>query len=114
MYIGKRFLIMLVVVITWLVAVVLPILYAKNGPYMWNGINAILFLTPVAWVVLFGLISLIQRKDDLSQRLHLEQMLRDLNQRDLDQLRQRLSDDPDMELYESIEDLLATQKRKNR
>ncbi|HEX2620422.1 MAG TPA: hypothetical protein VHL11_09750 [Phototrophicaceae bacterium] len=118
MYIGKRFLIMLSIIVVWLIAVMAPIAYiyslkpvdATNIWHMWDVVNAIFFMSPIAWLVLYFFVSQIQRNDDMNRLLRLEKMLRELKETELDQVRQRLSENPQAEAYESIEDLLAAQK----
>ncbi|MBC8170491.1 MAG: hypothetical protein H7X77_02425 [Anaerolineae bacterium] len=112
---------MLAVILVWLVTVILPLLYMNSlfayyPPHQTirDVVIAMFVVMPFAWLAIYLTIGRIQRSDDMSRLLRLEQLLRGLNDTDLDQLRQRLSDNPDTELYESIEDLLAAQKRKNR
>lgn len=123
MYIGKRLLTMLSIIFIWSLTVILPLLYINNmfayyaeAPIIQpirSVIIAILAMSPFAWAAIYIAMTRIQGEDNPARLSNLEQMLRELNQTDLDHLQQRLQEEPVPE-YESIEELLATPKRKHR
>ncbi|MBC8170490.1 MAG: hypothetical protein H7X77_02420 [Anaerolineae bacterium] len=99
-YISKRKLGMLFIILIWLVTVLIPVSLGHNRRInMDDAFSIILLLSPIAWFVIYQVMRRIEKMEPASEKWA----------GNYDHLREETSPD-----YESIEDLLAMPKRKNR